>query len=99
LNQNKIVSGTDTAEQETIVKPGGKLSRWFLAQLIFSTVKIEAICSSETSVDTQRTTRRYDPEDGTLNVSQYLHTGDYVEHIEIFFCRRVAWRDAPSELF
>jgi hypothetical protein len=35
------------------------LSRWFLAQLIFSTLKMEAICSSETSVDTQRTARRY----------------------------------------
>jgi hypothetical protein len=28
--------------------------------------KMEAICSPETSVDTQRTTRRYIPEDGTL---------------------------------
>jgi hypothetical protein len=28
------------------------LLRWFLAQLIFSTLKLEAICSSETSVDT-----------------------------------------------
>jgi hypothetical protein len=27
---------------------------------------MEAKCSSETSVDTQRTTRRYIPEDGTL---------------------------------
>jgi hypothetical protein len=27
---------------------------------------MEAICSSETSVDTQRTTGRYIPEDGTL---------------------------------
>jgi hypothetical protein len=27
------------------------LSRWFLAQLIFSTLKMEAICSFETSVD------------------------------------------------
>jgi hypothetical protein len=42
------------------------LSHWFLAQLIFSTLKMEAICSSETSVDTQWTTRRYIPEDGTL---------------------------------
>jgi hypothetical protein len=42
------------------------LSRWFLAQPIFSSLKMEAICSSETSVDTQRTTRRYIPEDGTL---------------------------------
>jgi hypothetical protein len=29
------------------------LSCWFLAQLIFSTLKMEAICSSETSVDTR----------------------------------------------
>jgi hypothetical protein len=44
----------------------GRKIRWFLAQLIFSTLKMEAKCSSETSVDTQRTTRRYIPEDGTL---------------------------------
>jgi hypothetical protein len=42
-------------------------SRWFLAQLILSTLKMETICSSETSVVTQRTTRRYIPEDGTLH--------------------------------
>jgi hypothetical protein len=34
----------------------------------FSTLKIEAICFSETSVDTKRTTRRYIPEDGTLQL-------------------------------
>jgi hypothetical protein len=28
---------------------------------------MEAICSSETSVETQQTTRRYIPEDGTLH--------------------------------
>jgi hypothetical protein len=33
----------------------------------FSTMNMEAICSSETSVYTQRTTRRYIPEDGTLH--------------------------------
>jgi hypothetical protein len=32
-----------------------------------STLKMEAICSSETSVGTQRTTRRYIPDDSTLN--------------------------------
>jgi hypothetical protein len=32
-----------------------------------STLRMEAICSTETSVDTQRTTRRYIPEDGTLH--------------------------------
>jgi hypothetical protein len=38
---------------------------WFLAELISSTLKMEAICSYETSVDTQLTTRRYIPEDNT----------------------------------
>jgi hypothetical protein len=35
---------------------------------LFSTLTMETICSSETSVDTQRTTRRYVPKDGTLHV-------------------------------
>jgi hypothetical protein len=35
----------------------------------FSTLKMEAISSSETSVDTQRTTRRYIPEDGTIYIA------------------------------
>jgi hypothetical protein len=38
---------------------------WF-AEPNFSTLKMEAICSSETSVETQRTTRRHIPEDDTL---------------------------------
>jgi hypothetical protein len=42
------------------------LTCWFPAELISSTLKMEAICSSETSVDTQRTTRRNMPEDDTL---------------------------------
>jgi hypothetical protein len=33
-----------------------------------STLKMEAICSSESSVDFQRTTRRYIPEDSTLHI-------------------------------
>jgi hypothetical protein len=41
------------------------LVRWF-AEPISSTLKIEAICSSETSVGTQRTTRRHIKEDYTL---------------------------------
>jgi hypothetical protein len=59
------------------------LSRWFLAQIIFSTLNMEAIFSSETSVDTQRTTRRYIPGDGTLynhrceNLKSYKHTEVY----------------------
>jgi hypothetical protein len=42
------------------------------AELISSTLKMEAICSSETPVDTQRTTRRYIPEvDAVRPVSDY----------------------------
>jgi hypothetical protein len=49
------------------VKTGGKLlACWFFDELISSTLKMEAICSSETSVETQRTTRRHIPEDDTL---------------------------------
>jgi hypothetical protein len=33
-----------------------------------STLKMEATCSSETSADFQRSTRRYIPEDGTLRL-------------------------------
>jgi hypothetical protein len=36
------------------------------AELISSTLKMEAICSSETSVETQQTTQRHIPEDDTL---------------------------------
>jgi hypothetical protein len=36
-------------------------------ELISSTLKKKAICSSETSVETQRITRRYIPEDDTLH--------------------------------
>jgi hypothetical protein len=43
------------------------LACWFLAKLISSTLKMEAIYSSETSVDTQRTPRRNIPEDDTLH--------------------------------
>jgi hypothetical protein len=33
----------------------------------FYTLKMETICSSETSVDFERTTRRYIPDDSTLH--------------------------------
>jgi hypothetical protein len=43
------------------------LGRWF-AEPISSTLKMEAICSSETSFETQRTTRHHIPEDDTLQM-------------------------------
>jgi hypothetical protein len=42
------------------------LSRWFLSENSFSTLKMEAICSSETSVDIQGNTRHYIPEECTV---------------------------------
>jgi hypothetical protein len=42
------------------------LARWFV-EPISSTLKMDTICSSETSVETQRTTRRHIPEDYTLH--------------------------------
>jgi hypothetical protein len=45
---------------------------WFIAQLIFLTLQMEAICSSETSIDTQQTTLHYIPEDGTLHIQSYI---------------------------
>jgi hypothetical protein len=37
------------------------------AEIIFSALKMEAMCYSETSVVTQQTTRRHIPENGTLH--------------------------------
>jgi hypothetical protein len=43
-----------------------------LAEIVSSTLKLEAICSSETSVATQQTTRRHIPEEDTLhNLTSY----------------------------
>jgi hypothetical protein len=68
-------SESKEAKQETSLKAGGKQSLVWLppaftlvSYLAYSsTLKMEATCSSETSEDFQRTTRRYIPEDRTLN--------------------------------
>jgi hypothetical protein len=44
---------------------------------------MEEICSSETSVDTQRTTRRYIPEDGTLAIKHLHNFTFYVRCYEV----------------
>jgi hypothetical protein len=48
------------------------LARWF-AEPISSTLNMEAISSSKTSVETQRTTRRHIPEDDTLQMHKCLN--------------------------
>jgi hypothetical protein len=55
------------------------LARWFLAEQFLLTLKMEAICSSKTSVDTQWTTRRYIPEDGTLHNHRCENLKSYTE--------------------
>jgi hypothetical protein len=51
---------------EEIGSASKQVATWF-AEPISSTLKMEAICSSETSVETQRTTRRHVPEDDTFH--------------------------------
>jgi hypothetical protein len=48
------------------------LARWF-AEPISSTLKMEAICSSETSVETQRTTRRHIHNHRCENLRSYIY--------------------------
>jgi hypothetical protein len=56
------------------------LTCWFLLKMLSSTLKMETICSSETSVASQQTTRRHIPEDDTLhnhrceNLKSYIYT-------------------------
>jgi hypothetical protein len=56
----------------------------------FSTLRMEATCSSETSVDFQRTTRRYIPEDRTLHNHLYENLKSYLLNIfnSIIFLER-----------
>jgi hypothetical protein len=60
-------------------------STCFLAKLILSTLKMEAICSSETPIETKRTTRRYIPEDGSLynyrceNLKSYMYGPNFIK--------------------
>jgi hypothetical protein len=47
---------------------------------------MEVICSSETSVDTQRTTRRYIPEDGTLHFLRRFQTKCHIFNLGYLIC-------------
>jgi hypothetical protein len=51
------------------------------AEPISSTLKMEAICSSETSVETQRNTRRHIPEDDTLHNHRCENLKSYIGSI------------------
>jgi hypothetical protein len=56
-------SESENKPKETSVKAGDKQSFAFLTYS--STLKMEATCSSKASIDFQRATRRYIPEDKT----------------------------------
>jgi hypothetical protein len=59
---------------------------------------MEALCSTEKSADTQRTTRCYIPEDGTLKmntVSKWDISDREIKELRLFFL----WRIRPSGLF
>jgi hypothetical protein len=51
--------------QETNMKADGKQSLPVSCSASSLTLKVEAICSSETSVDSQWTTQRYNPQDSS----------------------------------
>jgi hypothetical protein len=61
------------------------LAGFFSAGLISSTLKMEAICSSEMSVDIQRTTRRYIPEGSTLHNHRCENLKSYIV-LHLFMC-------------
>jgi hypothetical protein len=54
---------------------------------ISSTLKMEAICSSETSVETQRTTRRHIPEDDILHNHRCENLKSYITSCRFKFSR------------
>jgi hypothetical protein len=60
-----------SAKNQQASKACHLLACWFFAEPISSTLKMEAICSSETSVETQRTT-----------LSQILFISDLVSKVE-----------------
>jgi hypothetical protein len=55
-----------------------------LAEIISSTLKMEAICSSETSVATQQNTRRHIPEDDTLHNHRCENLKSYKTFVYLF---------------
>jgi hypothetical protein len=67
----------------TSLPPACLLVSWWTVSW---TLKMEAICSSETSVGTQRITRRYIPEDGTIHNHRCENLKSY--NLEILIKKR-----------
>jgi hypothetical protein len=84
---------------------------WDMTPCSLSTLKMEAICSSETSIVTQRTTRRHIPENDTLhnhsckNLKSYMFITHFVWtiHANTFYSNLNhssvnAWRSSMTSL-
>jgi hypothetical protein len=65
------VESQDSAEKETSVKAAALAFTSVSCSSYSSTLKMEVICSSKTSVNFQRTTWRYIAEDSTLPNHRY----------------------------
>jgi hypothetical protein len=70
-----------------------------LAEIFSSTLKMEAIGSSETSVATQQTTRRHIPEDDTLhnhrseNLKSYKENSGFNDKVKITYLETLEWKN------
>jgi hypothetical protein len=66
----------------------------------YSTLKIEAICSSKTSVDFQRTTQRYIPKQSNLHNHRCENLRPYISFLllvtENILSTLVSWAICPS---
>jgi hypothetical protein len=78
-------SGSKNKQAELCLPPAYTLVS---CSAYFSTMKMEAICSSETSVDFQRTTRRHTPEDSTLHYHRCENLKSYKLYIHVFMGHR-----------
>jgi hypothetical protein len=70
-----------------------------LAEIISSTLKMEAICSSETSVATEQITRRHIPEDDTLHNHSCENLKSYQLQSLFFWRRTITHRSKPQPRF
>jgi hypothetical protein len=75
------ISSLETSKQ---VASRIMLATCMLAEPIYSTLKMEAICSSETSVKTQRTIRHHIPEYYTLHNHRCEHLKFYKNNFAFF---------------
>jgi hypothetical protein len=70
----------------------------FLHSLLFSTLKMEVICSSETSVDFHRFTRGYIPKNTTLHIHHFSWYSCHSCYIHISYSYDPPCFDGPNNI-